>query len=257
MFFNWLRRLRRRRIARRPFPDEWLQIVRSNVAHYHLLTADEQIKICHDLRILVAEKNWEGCGGLVMNDEIKVTVAAMAALLVLGFDGEYFETVQSILVYPDAYVVPQKTVIHGGVVMESEEPRSGEAWYRGPVVLTWSEVLAGGAGDTYGSNLVLHEFSHQLDMQNGHEADGVPPLHSRDKYQQWERVMAAEHDSLIDDCQDGRSTLLDCYGTLNRAEFFAVSTECFFGEPQDLSYRHPELYEVLCDYYRQDPATRA
>ena len=119
-----------------------------------------------------------------------------------------------------------------------------------------ADALAGARHQLRGNNLVLHEFAHQLDMQNGRLADGVPPMESTEQYRRWQEVTDAEYDRLVFDCRHGRPTLLDCYGTTNRAEFFAVTTECFFERPQEMIRRHPELYAVFREYYRQDPAAR-
>jgi Mlc titration factor MtfA (ptsG expression regulator) len=105
---SWIKQRRRRKLVQRPFPDEWLGILRRNVVHFARLSPGEQAKLCDDLRIFASEKNWEGCGGLAVDDEIKVTIAAQACLLVLGFEGEYFDSVRSILVYPTAYIAAGK-----------------------------------------------------------------------------------------------------------------------------------------------------
>ena len=254
--FAWIKQRRRRKLVQQPFPDEWLDILRRNVAHYARLSPGEQAKLRDNLRVFASEKNWEGCGGLAVDDEIKVTIAAQACLLVLGFEGEYFDAVQSILVYPTAYIAPDRTISKGGVVFEGESDREGEAWYRGPVILSWADALAGGAGQSGGDNLVLHEFAHQLDMQNGQETDGTPTLSSREQYRRWQEVMTAERRRLERDCRHRRTTLLDCYGATDMGEFFAVATECFFEQSSQLSERHPDLYQILRDYYRQDPAAR-
>jgi Mlc titration factor MtfA (ptsG expression regulator) len=256
MVFSWFKKRRRRQLSAQRFPDAWLEILRRNVHHYARLPALEQAKLRRDLRILVAEKNWEGCGGLQMTDEVKVTVAAQASLLLLGFQDQYFDTVLSILVYPDTYVAPEQTVTAGGIVLEGESDRDGEAWYRGPVILSWPDALAGGRHERNGENLVLHEFAHQLDMENGRYADGTPPLNSRNQYDRWQAVMRAEYERLLDECRCGQSTLLDCYGTTNMSELFAVATECFFERPREMSRLLPQLYSLLRDFYRQDPAAR-
>jgi len=254
--FAWYRRSRRRRLTQQPFPDSWSEILCKNVAHYTVLTPAEQAKLRDDARVLVAEKNWEGCRGLIVTDEIKLTIAAQACLLVLGFEEEYFDQVQSILVYPEAYVAPDQAITEGGVVLEGEEDRTGEAWYRGPIVLSWADALAGGRSESDGENVVLHEFAHQLDMQNGHELDGTPPLASRAQYERWQAVVNTEYRRLRRDCSRGRPTLLDCYGATDLAEFFAVAAECFFERPREMSRLHADLYGILRDYFRQDPATR-
>jgi Mlc titration factor MtfA (ptsG expression regulator) len=255
MFWNWWKRRRRQRILAESFPDAWLVILQANVRQCKQLSSGQTSKLRRLLQVLVAEKNWEGCGGLQMTDEVRVTVAAQIALLVLGFEPpQYFDRVQSILVYPDAYVARDRTITNGGLVLEGDSAREGEAWYRGPVVLSWEDVLAAGQGRSRGENLVFHEFAHQLDMLNGRVADGVPPLEDSAQVARWTKVTAEHYEQLIRDCRRGRPAVLDCYGTTNPAEFFAVATEAFFGRSEALHDRHPELYAILRDYYRRNPA---
>ena len=256
MLFSWLKRRRRRRILATPFPAAWHDVLDRNVYHYGHLAESEQAKLRDDLRILVAEKNWEGCGGLEMTDEIRVTIAGQAALLLLAFKDEYFDMIQSILVYPDSYFVPEQHALGGGGVLEGESHREGEAWYRGPVILSWTDSLAGSRHETDGDNLVLHEFAHQLDMHNGRVVDGTPSLATRQQYKRWQEVVRHEYRQLRRACRHGRPTLLGCYGATNIGEFFAVSTECFFEQPNAMSELHPDLYDIFRDYFRQDPARR-
>ncbi len=251
MIFRWLKRRRRQRLTAAPFPESWSAILRRNVPAYLLLEAPQRQALEHSVQILVAEKNWEGCGGLTIDEEIKVTIAGQASRLLLGWGGDYFDHVFSVLVYPDTFVVPQRTVTEGGLVLEGESPVEGQAWYRGPVILAWVDVLA--AGDPENGNVVLHEFAHQLDMLSG-RIDGNPVLTSTQQDQRWKQVTQAEFSRLVRDCQHGKPTLLDCYGATHPAEFFAVATESFFEHPLDLLAFHPALYEVLHDYYHQDPA---
>ena len=256
MIFRWLQKRRRRQLRSKSFPHEWEEIIRRNVRFVDTLLDTERDKMCGDLQILVAEKNWEGCGGLQMTEEIQVTIAAQACQLILGLQEEYFDRVQSVLVYPGSYVAPDHRVAAGNILLEGQSAREGEAWYRGPVILSWPETLAGARHQAHSHNLVLHEFAHQLDMQCGEAVDGMPCLETPAEVQRWRKVMSREYRQLVRDCQQGRPTLLDCYGTTNEAEFFAVATECFFQRPIPLRDRHSLLYAVLRDYYRQDPAER-
>jgi Mlc titration factor MtfA (ptsG expression regulator) len=249
MLMSWLRNRWRRRLLATPFPDTWLAFLRKNVAVYRLLTEAERGRLCDALRVMVAERNWEGCGGLVLTDAIKVTVAGQAALLLLGLEHDYFSRVPSILIYPSGYRAPADR--DGDV----HEGRLGEAWYRGPVVLAWDAVLAGTQDRDHGRNLVLHEFAHQLDFLDGY-ADGTPPLETNARRRRWHDVMTTEYERLIRESEHGHSMVLDEYGTRNPAEFFAVVTECFFGRAVLMKRRHPELYALLKDYYKQDPADR-
>jgi MtfA peptidase len=253
MLFSWLKQRRRRIILARPFPPGWLAYLRNNVAHYRFLSDGEQAKLRDDLRIFVAEKNWEGCGGLAMTDEIKVTIAAQACLLILAIEHDYFARVQSILVYPHGYLATHQQLGGSGVFLEGNIPLAGEAHYRGPVILSWEDVLHEGRNPREGKNLVFHEFAHQLDMLDG-LIDGTPPLGGPDQYRRWHDVMTAEYHHLIEESERGKATLLDKYGTTNEAEFFAVATECFFDQPVAMRRRHPPMYALLSEYYRQDPA---
>ena len=252
MIFRWLRNRRRRQLLAQPFPKALHAILRADVRHYAALNPDQQSKVNGDLRIFVTEKNWEGCGGLKITDDIKVTIAAQIAILTLGFDGQYFDNVLSILVHPDAYVAPDQSITKGGVVMESKSNREGEAWYRGPVILSWADALASAQGKSRGHNLVVHEFAHQLDMLNGRSADGIPPMESNKQAERWIATPESEYKKLCHDCEHHRHTVLDCYGTTNKAEFFAVATEAFFEQPVKLKHHHTQLFTNLCEYYRQD-----
>jgi len=250
MIFTWLRSRRRQAIRQQPFPAQWEAILRRHVPQYRLLTADEQAKLRGAIQVFIAEKNWEGCGGLELTDEMKLVIAAYACLLVLGIEEFFFDRVKSILVYPDAYLHPPEMsdgLIHEDAAME------GESWHRGPVILNWRRVKSSGRDTSDGLNLVLHEFAHQLDGLDG-ATDGVPPLESNQQYRSWYRVTEREFRRLSANRQRGRVELLDHYGATNKAEFFAVATECFFERPRALQRRHAELYRVLADFYRQDPA---
>jgi Mlc titration factor MtfA (ptsG expression regulator) len=224
------------------------------VALYRRLPAPLRPKLHDLLKVFVAEKNWEGHGGLVMSDEIRVTIAGHACLMVVGVNPHYyFDGVASILVYPDAYLMPER-VHAGGWLVEEDAEMLGEYHDHGAIVLSWAGVLEEGRSLSDGRNLVLHEFSHHLDGLEG-GMDGTPPLSSRQEYRSWERITDAEYRRLVRMADHGRPTLLDSYGAESKAEFFAVATECFFEKPRDLSRRHPELYGVLRGLYRLDPAT--
>lgn len=140
------------------------------------------------------------------------------------------------------------------MVLEGEQVRLGEAWRDGAVVLSWDDVLAGAADIRDAQNVVLHEFAHQLDHEDG-TGDGAPVLAKRSQYVAWARVLGAEFEQLRRDSQSGRKTVLDSYGATNPAEFFAVATECFFEKPVRLHRKHPELYEQLMEFYQQDPGS--
>jgi Mlc titration factor MtfA (ptsG expression regulator) len=182
-----------------------------------------------------------------------VTIAGQASLLLLGWTDQYFDRLKSILVYPDTYLVPQKETLPGGVVSESVGINLGEAWHQGPVILSWNNVNRSGNAAEPGQNLVLHEFAHALDHDDD-ASDGTPPLLDRTQYATWHEVMTAEFRRLQRSARHGLRTLLDPYGTQNPSEFFAVATEAFFEQPRELRVEHERLYNLLRDYYCQDPA---
>ncbi len=254
MILSWLRKRRRQRILATPFPDAWLGYITRNVPHYRFLSPEEQAKLRDELRVFVAEKNWEGCNGVTVTDEMKVTIAAYACLMTLGLPEDVFHGVLSILIYPAGYAVPEERW-HVGWSIHGESARLGESWYRGPVILSWEEIKDDTRHPGYGNNLIWHEFAHQIDMLD-RSVNGTPPLETRAAREQWHAVMTAEFERLRRDAHDGRATLLDTYGAESEAEFFAVATECFFDAPVELRQRHPQLYEQLAGYYRQDPASR-
>jgi Mlc titration factor MtfA (ptsG expression regulator) len=247
--FAWLRSRRRRKIAAQPFPAAWDSILKTNAYFYWNLSHDRQLRVRQYIQILVAEKNWEGCGGLVLRDEHRVTIAAQLAKFTRGNPEETFDQVRSILIYPDAYMARSHNQIGAGVIVESASGRLGEAWYRGPVILSWADVLTTSRGTGYGRNVVVHEFAHQLDMRNGSHADGIPVIESADFARRWVQTMPLAWERLIRECQSGISTCLDCYGATNQAEFFAVASEAYFELPDDLQSQWPEVYRLLNEFY--------
>jgi len=257
VLFDWLlrplRHARRARLLAEDFPSAWLPVL-ARLPFYAALDARGQQRVRDDTRVLVDEKNWEGCGGLELTDEIRVTIAAQASLLLLNIEHEYYRGVTSVLVYPAAYRT-MPTQGPDGVVREGQA-NLGEAWRRGPVVLSWDDAKRGAVDPTDGHNLVFHEFAHKLDMLDG-AADGTPPLRNHGQVQRWVETMTKEFRALRAAAGSGRATVLDAYGATNPAEFFAVATECFFEKSVQLQRRHPALYDLLRDYYHQDPAARS
>jgi Mlc titration factor MtfA (ptsG expression regulator) len=247
--WTWLRRLRRERLLAQPFPEAWEPYLLRNVAHYGLLTEDERARLRDHTRVLVAEKYWEGCGGLRVTDEMKVTIAAQAALLLLGSEGDYFRRVLSVLVYPSAFRLPlddwREEYERGGAA-------AGLAAYRGPVVLAWDHTLAAGRDPSRGYNVVIHEFAHQLDFLDGY-VNGTPALASPEQAERWRAVMTAEYERLRRDVAEGRTTFLRGRAAANETEFFSVASESFFTLPAGLRQHHPPLYDLLAEFYGVEP----
>ncbi|MGH7296962.1 MAG: zinc-dependent peptidase [Polyangiaceae bacterium] len=251
---GWLKQRRRAHILEQAFPSEWRSILARNVPAVARLDAAEQKALEEHVQLFVAEKRFEGCAGLELTDEMRVTIAGQACVLLLHLEGEddLFPTVESVLVYPSAYLAP-RVPRPGGIVLDAV-PRAGESWQQGTVVLAWDEVRRAAHDPRH--NLVLHEFAHALDQEDG-AADGAPVLPARAMYGPWARVLGAEYAKLTAAIREGHGTSLDPYGATNPAEFFAVVTEAFFGQPARLQRDHPALYEQLRAFYRQDPAARA
>ncbi|MBW1883545.1 MAG: zinc-dependent peptidase [Deltaproteobacteria bacterium] len=255
---HWLRKRRRRHLLSTPYPAGWDEILLRNVVHFRWLDDREQRQLRDMVRIFVAEKRWEGCGGLALNDEIRVTIAAQACLLLLELPHEFYRNVHTILVYPSTVVAPPRPLGAFEIPtrpVEGPLPILGQAQLRGPVVLVWDAVKRTSRHPESGHNVVYHEFAHKLDMLDG-RADGTPPLHGRTEYAHWARVCSREYLALRERAARGATGLLDTYGGTNEAEFFAVATEQFFDQPVALRRRHPELFDVLQAFYRQDPAAR-
>jgi Mlc titration factor MtfA (ptsG expression regulator) len=247
--FEFLRRRRRARIQREPFPDRWRTILERNVPLYERLSLPVRNEIERHVQVLIAEKHFEGCGGLTLNDEIRITIAGHAALLLLGREPHYFPNLVSILVYPSTYVVPVEDR-DGAIVTEREDARLGESWRRGVVVLAWDASCSGARAIRDGDNVILHEFAHQLDTEDG-AADGVPYLDRAGDYAAWARALEPEYRRLQ---SEPETSIFDDYGATDPAEFFAVATETFFERPTQLRERHPALYAELSKFYNLDLA---
>ena len=243
---------RRGRIARRPFPAAWRDIVRRRVPLARELPADRQLRLKKHIQVLLAEVPFIGCAGLEIDDEIRVTIAAQAAFLLLGRGGS-FSNLREVLVYPGHFVAPRSERGAGGVVHEARDILAGQSWQRGQVIVAWDAVLDGTLEPHDGVNVVLHEFAHQLDQDTG-PANGAPYVGRGTVQKTWASVMNREFDALRARLARQEPTLIERYAATHPAEFFAVTTELFFERPDALATEHPALYEQLRRCYRLDPA---
>ncbi len=223
-----------------------------------MLNAAERSHLCQLIQVFIAEKYWEGAGGLELTDEIRVTISAQACLLLLGLPHNYYQNVLSIIVYPSTVVPPPRKprfFENSMAPVERSRPIIGQAFLQGPVIIIWDAALRDGHQPESGRNVIYHEFAHKLDMLDG-AADGTPPLHDREEYSDWEKTCSLEYLRLKQDTERGIQSFLNTYGATNEAEFFAVATEQFFDQPLAMINNAPDLYRVLKEYYRQDPALR-
>jgi len=256
--FHWLRDHRRKEILKEPFPVKWREILEERVTHYSFLNSDEKIHLEQLVQVFIAEKNFEGCNGLEITDEIRVVISSEACMLILGLPHDLFRKLVTILVYPSTVFAPPSKF---GVFTQNpllEQPKtaiSGQAFMRGLVILVWDAVKRGALHPESGHNVVYHEFAHFLDMLDG-AADGTPELHSRDQYRRWATIFSEEFLALRNKSKKGKKTFLDSYGAENEAEFFAVATEFFFDKPVKMQKTHKALYDVLAGFYLQDTAKR-
>jgi Mlc titration factor MtfA (ptsG expression regulator) len=245
------RRIKRNKLLLIPFPQGWEQIIQKNVPLYNRLPESLKQQLHGFVNVFIAEKKFEGCGGLEITDEIKVTIAAQACMLLLNRKAHYFPKLKTILVYPNTYAA--KTVFSNGTVtINGQSVRLGESWQNGPVVLAWDSVTGGTRNIADARNVVLHEFAHQLDQEDG-SADGAPVLEHRSRYTAWARVLSKEYENLQKKKKKHRKSVMNKYGATNPAEFFAVATETFFEKSKQMKKRHPELYDELKNYYKLDP----
>ena len=244
----WLVERRRRKTRARAFPQPWLQILRS-IPVYRSLPPGLQRQLRDHIQVFIAEKDFVGCRDQEITDEVRVTIAAQACLLLLNRDTDYFPKLRTVLVYPEPFIIERLRAEPSGVLQEHRQALSGESWTHGQVVLSWEDVAIGAAVPDDGANVVIHEFAHQLDQEKGF-ANGAPGGRSRT----WPAIFAAEYARLQSDLAAGQPTLLNPYGATSPAEFFAVASETFFEQPQRMGAEHPALYRELARLYRVDPA---
>jgi Mlc titration factor MtfA (ptsG expression regulator) len=245
----WFKQWRRKKISSREFPPGWREILERNMPYYRKLSEEDRKELQRHILIFLAEKYVEGCSGLEITDEIRVTIAGYACLLLLHRQTDYFPGLHSIVVHPASFATPVEEHDDIGVVTEDMEDRLGEAWERGPVVLSWADVCDTGDG----VNVVLHEFAHVIDRTGG-KGDNSPVLQGGQGFRNWARILEKQYERLKKDVEKRRPTLLDEYGATDPSEFFAVATECFYEQPRKMKDEYPQLYRALKEFYQQDPA---
>ncbi len=249
----WLAARRRRQAGGRAFPSAWREIIDRRVPLARNLPAHLRLELEQRIQVFLLEKGFIGCDGVAITDEMRVTIAAQACLLVLNRRSTPFPNLRQILVYPGAFVIERIRPEPSGILREERTALSGESWTHGQVVLSWEDALNDAAIPDDGRNVVIHEFAHQLDQEKGY-ANGAPWLGARDRYPRWSQVLANEFALLQLAAHSAEPSLFAYYGATDPAEFFAVATEVFFEQARAMAQLHPALYAELASLYRVDPA---
>jgi len=243
---------RLKRVLARDIPSAWRATLQRNIPIYGRMSGELQHQLHKLVQQFLYQKKFVGCAGLEVDDEIRVTIAGLACLLLLNRRTGVYPDLHTILVYPSAFLVPRKQIDDAGVVTEERQDLLGESWGDGRVILSWDHVQRGAGDWTDGQNVVLHEFAHQLDSESGSN-NGAPYLGSDDNYRNWSEVLSRDYANLRADAMYSQQSVMDHYGATSPAEFFAVATETFFEKPWQMSERHPDLFSELFKYYRVDP----
>lgn len=247
----WLE-YKRRLIKAKPFKKQWRTIIQQRMPYFRQMPADLQLQLKQHIQVFLAEKEFVGCNGVVITDEIRITIAAQACLLLLNRKTNYYPKLFTILVYPSAFVKRQQTRSGDGVYFTQNMVLAGESWDFGKIVLSWQDTLDGAHIPNDGRNVVIHEFAHQLDQENG-RANGAPILAAGQSYQCWSEIFSSQFEILQKQANTGARSLFDYYGATNPAEFFAVASEVFFEQSRQFSQQYPKLYQQLTQYYKVDP----
>ncbi len=245
-------RFRRKKVDASPFPTPWLQILRRSLPIYKTMWPDQQRELRQLIKRFIDSKEFVGCAGQTIDDEVRLTIAAHACLLLLNRPSHEYQELRTILVYPSGFMVKRDQQDEFGLVTAGEHFLIGESWSNGKVILAWDSVQQSVRNFADGHNVVLHEFAHQLDHESG-ITNGAPLLYNKGAYGDWARVFAAEFHQLQQASDANHQTLIDAYGASNPAEFFAVVTETFYERPHELALRHQALFDELKSYYRVDP----
>lgn len=255
MLQRWKNWKRRRVLRRHAIEDALWQRGTASLPLLQGLDADELARLRRATTLFLHEKRFYGAQGMAVSEEMALHIAVQACLLTLNLDFDLYRGWSSIILYPDTFVVPREDIDEAGVVHSSRHETSGESWETGPLVLSWADAAPGVSPHGPGTNVIVHEFAHKLDMLNG-IPNGLPPLHHGMDIDSWSADFTAAYEQLIETVERGMEPPIDPYATQDPAEFFAVASEYFFAAPAHLQEVFPAVYKQLVSYYRQDPAGR-
>jgi hypothetical protein len=247
---------RRQRLRAKGLTPEQQQLLRECLPFYHSLPQELQTELRANMSLFLRDKEFVGCNGLRVTEQMCITVAALACLLLLQREHRCYPDLHTVLLYPDTYVAAE-THVENYVETSGQSAREGEAHYRGPVVLSWADIEQDMQHPEEGRNLVLHEFAHKLDEEDG-IYNGRPVFSAAGEGADWAQVLSREFEALralANREETEQPLVLDIYGAESPAEFFAVATEAFFMRAEEMRRAHPELYRQLRYFYRVDPAS--
>lgn len=249
----FVRKRRLKQFMAKPFPQEWINILENHVELYRRLPEALKTKLHAHMNVFLEEKSFEGCGGLVIDDKIRLVTAAQACIPLLGKKSYCYPSVSVILIYPAAYVGEEALLLGNQIIKDEMSVKLGEAWLHGTVVLSWEDVIED-AEICDGENVVIHEFAHQIDAADGVFDFMEEASFSGKDISRWKSLLNSEFKKLKTDTRYGIRGVIDEYGAESEAEFFAVITETFFTIPEDFRHEHPQLYSMLKKFYMLDPA---
>jgi Mlc titration factor MtfA (ptsG expression regulator) len=258
LFIAWLlgepywRDYKRKKTAKLPFKKEWRKIIQHRMPYFKKMPAHLQLQLKQHIQVFLSEKKFIGFNGITITDDIRITIAAQACLLLLNRKTDYYPKLKTILVYPRAFVKNQQVTNADGVQFMHSTALAGESWGFGKIVLSWQDTLEGAYLPADGHNVVIHEFAHQLDQEDGY-SNGAPILSNGQSYDCWADVFSDQFQKLQRQVKNRENTIFDYYGATNPAEFFAVASEVFFEKSEALKHQHPKLYQQMSMYYRIDP----
>ena len=253
----WLRRWQERRqdraIARHAIPDDLWALTLARLPFLARRSTDDLARLRRLSSLFLQSKEFHGVGTLTVDDEMAVCIAAQACLPVLHLGLARYDSFVGVVVHADEVVARRSVTDDSGVVHEYDETLSGEAMAGGPVMLSWRDVAGAGESADWAYNVVIHEFAHVLDLEDG-QADGIPVLPSLAARTAWAEVLDEAFEDFCDAVDAGQDTVLDPYGATGIDEFFAVATEAFFVASKNLRAEQAALYRLLARYFKQDPA---
>jgi len=251
-YWHWSKTQKRKSLLDTPLTDAQHQVILDEVPLIRRVPRELGAKLDGKISLFLDQVEFIGCDGLEVTQEMKLSIAAQACLIVVNTDA-WYETLRTILIYPGAF--KSKRIDYTGYVAhERETVRSGESWARGPVILSRHHSDQAASDSRDGHNVVIHEFAHQLDNLTG-ETNGIPILSPDQSFADWARVFSDGYSRHLDRIEKGAKTVINPYGAEGHEEYFATALEVFFEQPAQLKQDEAEVYDEIKKLLRLDPAS--